>query len=108
MLQHAKEMPVVRLITDHEIETLMRSLACEVYKFHPVKDKETLSKWFAHSLRVGACVLLHAMGFTAEQLKFILRWCSNAFMVYLRSNIILANKHVRALNQARKLMPNTC
>jgi hypothetical protein len=99
---------VVRLITDCDIETLMRSLACEVYKFLPTKDKDLLSKWSAHSLRVGACVILHAMGFTAEQIKFILRWRSNAFMVYLRSNIILADKHVRALNQAGKLMPNTC
>ena len=103
-----KHKPVVRLITDRDIEGLMRSLACEVYKFHPVKDKAILSKWSAHSLRVGAAVLLHAMDFTGEQIKFILRWRSNAFMVYLRSNIILANKQVRALNEASKLMPNPC
>jgi len=37
------------------------------------------------------------MGFTENQIKFSLRWRSNAFMVYLHTTMLLANNHNRAL-----------
>ena len=77
---------------------MMRPLASKVYSLDPVKDKVALSKWSARSLRVSACKILHAMGITENQIKFILRWRSNAFMVYLRNTMILADNHNRAID----------
>jgi len=85
-------------ITSADIEAMMRPLASKVYSLDPVKDKVALSKWSAHSLRVGACTILHAIGFTEPQIKFILRWQSSAFMVYLRSTRILADNQNRAFD----------
>jgi hypothetical protein len=93
----------VQLITADEIERFMRSLASEVYHLHPVKDAKDLSKWSSHSLRVGACVALHAMGFSALDIQWILRWRSTAFMVYLRNVAILAIRQCHALNRAAEL-----
>jgi hypothetical protein len=59
-----------------------------------------IRKWGVHSIRVGACVALHAMGFGALEIQFLLRWRSTAFMVYLRNIAILAVRHHRALDEA--------
>ena len=44
-------------------------------------------------------MVLHAIGFTENQIKFILWWHSNAFMVYLHNMMILANNHNRAFDE---------
>ena len=44
---------------------------------------QQLHLWSAHSLRVGACVILHAAGFTEPQIQFLLRWCSTSFLELL-------------------------
>jgi hypothetical protein len=41
---------------------------------------------------VGACVILHGMGFTDTQIQFLLCWQSNALYVYLRNIAGLAHK----------------
>ncbi|CAJ1950324.1 unnamed protein product [Cylindrotheca closterium] len=56
-------------IHDAVITKVMRDLAIHVYKLDPTKDK---IKFSSHSLRVGACVALHALGFTLDQIKFLL------------------------------------
>ena len=81
----------VKLINADDIEHLMRRLASQVYHLHPVRDALDLSKWSSHSLRVGACVALHAMGFSPLDIQWILRWRSTAFMVYLRNVAILVS-----------------
>jgi hypothetical protein len=78
----------------------MRETACRLYQLDPFKDKAALQLWSAHSLRVGACVILHTMGFTESQIKWILRWRSNAFMVYLRNTAVLARQHVDVMDAA--------
>ena len=95
----------VCLVTSTEIETFMRSLASKCYALDPVTDKAALQRWSSHSLRVGACVLLHAMGFPPQDIKWLLRWLSDAFLTYLRNTAILATKHSQALDQAAA-MPN--
>ena len=90
----------IRHITDRDIELSMRALAATVYKLCPIKDKKALQLWSSHSLRVGACVILHSMGFTGPQIQYILRWRSNAFMTYLRNCLILAQKQNAALDEA--------
>ena len=90
----------VRLVTSDEIESFMRALAVKTYHLDPVQDRAALRLWSAHSLRVGACVLLHAMGFPPQDIKWLLRWLSDAFMAYLRNIAILATRHTRALDKA--------
>lgn len=98
-LQHS----CVKLITADEIERFMRHLASQVYHLHPDRDAKDLSRWSSHSLRVGACVALHAMGFSALDIQWILRWRSTAFMVYLRNVAILAVRQFQALDKAAEL-----
>ena len=90
----------VQLINNTDIETFMRRLAMEVYNLNPVEDADEIRRWSSHSLRVGACVTLHAMGFSPLDIQWILRWRSLAFMVYLRNVALLARRHVEALNKA--------
>lgn len=94
-----------RLITSTEIESAMRHTACRVYQFYPVKHNTELKRWSAHSLRVGACAILHSMGFSATLIKWLLRWRSDAFMTYLRNLAINARQQVLAMDRA-SAMPN--
>jgi hypothetical protein len=90
----------VKLITSTDVEDYMRSLAVAAYNLCPVKDRKKLMKWSCHSLRVGACVLLHTMGYDATSIQWILRWRSQSFMMYLRNVAILADKHGKDFNKA--------
>lgn len=72
----------VKLITNVEIELCMRAIAHEVYG---ITDPKSLALWVAHSLRVGACQILHVLGYQAHHIQFLLRWKSTSFMEYLRS-----------------------
>lgn len=83
----------------------MRSIAAHVYSLDPVKHKKELQLWSAHSFRVGACTLLHAMGYTGTEIKFLLRWRSDTFMDYLRNMTILSERHAETIDKA-SVMPN--
>jgi hypothetical protein len=89
-----------KLITADLVERVMRDLAAKVYHLDPVKDKAALSLWSCHSLRVGACVILHGMGFNETQIQFMLRWRSNAFMTYLRNLTVLSQGQNTAIDAA--------
>ena len=93
---------VTHLLTAVDVERTMRQVAAKVYNLEPTTKtgKEALQLWSCHSLRVGACVLLHTMNFTAPQIKWLLRWKSDAFMVYLRNIANLSDKHCYASNMA--------
>ena len=93
----------VKLIDSKDIAVFIQRLASTVYKLHPIRDAESIRKWGCHSLRVGACVTLHAMGFSTLDIQWILRWRSTAFMVYLRNVAILAIRHHCALDKAAAL-----
>ncbi len=86
-------------INNVDIRTVMRRLAADVYHLDLAKDKEKLRLWSSHSLRVGACVILHSMGFDAPQIKHLLRWRSDAFMDYLRNSPVLSNRQREAFDQ---------
>lgn len=90
----------VKLITATDIEDFMRPIAATVYGLHPTKDKAALQKWSAHSLRVGACVLLHITGFSTLDIQWLLRWRSTAFMAYLRNLAGLADRQHQAVDRA--------
>ena len=90
----------VRPLTSAHVCLVMRHVAAVVYKYDPSKpaDAAALQKWSCHSLRVGACVILHSMGFTDTQIQWILRWQSLAFMRYLRNIAVLTDQHAAAFN----------
>jgi hypothetical protein len=93
----------IKYITSTEICRVMRITASAVYNLDPITNASDLQRWSAHSLRVGACVILHAMGFDATQIQFLLRWRSMAFMAYLRNLGFLALKQSQAIEDARVL-----
>ena len=94
-------------ITNWDVTGMLRSLAAEVYNLDPTKarDLQQLKRWSCHSLRVGACVLLHAMGFSPTDIQFLLRWKSDAFMAYLRNLSFLSRRHADAIDRAASI-PN--
>ena len=87
---------VVQLITSDNITKQMRQCACRTYNLTQGKDDAHINRWSAHSLRVGACVFLHSQGFSPLDIKWLLRWESDAYFVYLRNFSGLAKKHTRA------------
>ena len=88
----------LRLINSKQIETNMREVAIAVLKLDPVKDAAGIKKFSAHSLRVGACQALYARGFSAYEIKHLLRWRSDAFMQYLRDIAWVARRQANALS----------
>ena len=84
-------------IDDKHITSLLQEAASIVYN---IKDKKELSKFTAHSIRVGACVILHSQNVSTEDIKFRLRWRSDAFRMYLRNIVALAEQHMKILRKA--------
>ena len=68
---------------------------------HNITCKKELSAFTSHSIRVGACVLLHAQNLSAEDIKFRLRWRSDTFRMYLRNILQLAERHRDAIANAK-------
>ena len=87
------------LLYSDQVTQLVRDVVCDVLNLDPVKDKEEVSRYSTHSLRVGACQILYANGFQAHEIKMLLRWQSDAFMTYLRDIAWVARKQVDAVNE---------
>jgi hypothetical protein len=72
----------VQFIRPTHINASLRLAAREVYN---IDDEEALARFTSHSVRVGACVALHAAGISQMDIKFALRWRSDTFQTYLRN-----------------------
>jgi hypothetical protein len=72
----------ILFIPETDISECLQLLAGQVYK--PTKP-EDLARFTSHSVRVGACVALHAAGLSKEDIKHMLRWRSNTFWDYFRN-----------------------
>ena len=92
-------------ICDRDVEKCMRHLASIVYNLDPEKDSQELQKWSCHSLRIGACVILHSMGCSAPTIKLLLRWRSDSFMEYVRNITAICLQQNTAITNAANL-PN--
>jgi hypothetical protein len=46
---------------------------------------DDLDRFTSHSIRVGACVALHAANILALNIQHAPRWKSDAFLIYLRN-----------------------
>lgn len=77
------------------VELALQNAAKTVYK---ITDLTLLKKYTLHSVRVGACVLLHASQPDPLFIQFRLRWRSLSFMAYLRSTPKLAAIHNAIMN----------
>ena len=75
---------------DVHIKSLLQEATTSLYK---ITSKEDLAHFISHSVRVGACILLHINGVSTDTIKFRLRWRSNAFKAYLRNVDALAEQH---------------
>ena len=100
----APDSPVFN-ITTADVERSIRSVAAELFSLDPILNKKELQLWSAQSFRVGACATLYANGFSAMEIKFLLRWKSDAFMTYLRNIAVTSRRHNTALNETDE-MPN--
>ena len=96
---------IVYNITTLDIDTILRQAAATVYNLDPVTHRDALHLWSSHSLRVGACTLLYAKGFSTTEIKFLLRWKSDAFMAYLRNLAVTSRRQNEAVND-NSAIPN--
>ena len=87
-----------KYIDDVHIKSILQEAARRVYN---IKCKKDLSNFTSHSVRVGACVLLHAQNVSPEDIKFRLRWRSDTFRTYLRNILPLAERHTDAITNAK-------
>ena len=87
----------IQYIDDVHNSTMLQEAAKAVYN---ISKKDDLNKFTSHSIRVGACVLLHTQNISTEDIKFRLRWRSDSFRMYLRNVIQLADKHKDAIANA--------
>jgi hypothetical protein len=71
-----------QFIRPTHINEALRDAARHVYN---ITDEESLARFSSHSIRVGACVALHAAGISQMDIKFALRWKSDTFYTYLRN-----------------------
>ena len=78
------------------VEVSLRESASVVYN---IKSIKTLQLFSSHSLRVGACVLLHSLQHDALFIQFRLRWRSLSFMSYLRNTPRIAALHNFTFNK---------
>ena len=95
--ENLKGKNITRFIDDIHIKSLLQEAAGKEYN---IKCKKELSAFTSHSIRVGACVLLHAQNISAEDIKFRLRWRSDTFRTYLRNIVQLAERHRDAITKA--------
>lgn len=79
------------------VEKRLQFLATRTYD---LTEKEDISRYTCHSLRVGACVLLHMSNASPDTIKLRLRWKSDSYLMYLRDTVKLASSHNVAMSTA--------
>ena len=84
-------------IDDTHVNKILQEAASAV---HHVTKKDELHRFTTHSIRVGACVLLHSQKVSKEDIQFRLRWRSDSFKMYLGNIIPLAEMHKNAVAKA--------
>jgi len=94
-------------VNSTHVRSVMRHIAVVVYNYDPSKpaDQTALQKWSCHLLHVGACVILHSMGFTNTQIQWILHWKSLAFWAYLCNIAVLTDKYTAAFSMHSGMPP---
>jgi hypothetical protein len=86
-------------ITDTHISDCLKRLAKLEYGITKTAD---LARYTSHSIRVGACVALHAAGIGKLDIQHALRWRSLTFWTYLRN---LPTQAARCMTAIRDFDP---
>jgi hypothetical protein len=84
----------VKLIRESNINTALQQAARRVYH---ITNDDNLGRFTSHSIRVGACVALHATDISSLDIKHALRWKSDSFLTYLRNLPCQAQRSARAV-----------
>jgi hypothetical protein len=84
----------VKFIRETNINTALQQAARQVYN---ITKKEDLGRFTSHSIRVGACVALHAANVSSLNIQHALRWKSDSFLTYLRNLPCQAQRTARAV-----------
>jgi hypothetical protein len=71
-----------QFIRSTHINAILQFAARAVYH---ITDPMAIARFTSHSIRVGACVALHAAGLQQQDIKFTLHWKSDSFYNYLRN-----------------------
>jgi hypothetical protein len=80
-------------LTGNKIDELLRKA---VKKVRPDTTLDKLKQYFAHFLRVSACILLNEAGKLPDYIKKRLHWLGDSFRMYLRDTAIIQHQHVDA------------
>ena len=80
---------------DTEIKKDIQSVAKQVYN---ITNKAQIGRFTNHSVRVGACTLLHCGEADTLTIKTRLRWRSESFTMYLRNMPLLVAIHNKIVN----------
>jgi len=87
--------PPYIFIDHHSVELELKSCARKILHITKLTD---LARFTSHSIRVGACVLLHENGADSLIIKSRLRWRSDSFLNYLRNTLSLAKAHAQIIS----------
>ena len=87
---------VKKYLTGNKIAEILQLIAMVV---HPDLTDKELKKFFSHSGRVWALVLLDEAGMTPDFMKSHLRWMGESYRLYLWDTSTLQYKHVDALKK---------
>jgi hypothetical protein len=93
-----------KLIHESNINAALQNAACNVYN---VKG-DNLDRFTLHSIRVGACVALHAANILALNIQHALHWKSDAFLIYLRNLPCQAQRTARAVIEFNPTASTLC
>jgi hypothetical protein len=88
----------LQFITSSRIATLLHEAIRK--QVRPSTLADNLKKYFAHSLRVWACVLLDKADMSPSFIQKLLRWLGDSFKMYLRDIKAIQDKHLAALHSA--------
>jgi hypothetical protein len=83
-----------KCIRESNINAALQRAARQVYN---ITNEEELGRFTSHSIRVGACVALHAANISALNIQHALRWKSDSFLTYLRNLPCQAQRTARAV-----------
>lgn len=87
-----RHFPSAGTLSPHAFDLSLRLMSkgsCKLWRRKFTRDAKELRCWGSHSLRVGACVGLHAVGFSPLDVQWMLQWRSLAFMACPRNIAVL-------------------
>ena len=88
---------IVRYLTANKIAEVLQSVAKSC---HPDLSRDEIMRFFLHSVRVWAFVLLDEAGMNSDFIKSCHRWMGNLYRLYLQDTGVLQAKHISALERA--------